>query len=53
MRTEVGLFGEFNHINLAFFATSFGIASRSGRNPLALVRGMMCEMPPQKPVPTG
>ena len=53
MTTEVGLFGEFNHISLAFLATSFGIAWRSGKKPFALVSGMRCETPPQKLVPTG
>ena len=53
MMTEVGLFGELSHINLAFFATSFGIALRSGKNPFSFVSGIMCEMPPLKLVPTG
>src|SRR5574337_358175 len=45
MMTDVGLFGEFNHINLPFFATSLGMAFKSGRKPLAFVSGMICETP--------
>ena len=52
MMTDVGLFGEFSHISLAFLAI-LGDRVEIRRKPLAFVSGMMCETPPQKLVPTG
>ena len=45
------MFGEFSHISLAFFATSLGIAFRSGKKPFAFVSGMRCETPPAEAGP--
>ncbi len=53
MTTDVGLLGELRNISFAFFATSLGIAFRSGRNPFFLTSGMRCATPPAKLVATG